>query len=315
MTVIVRKATLDDVGALTAIHTASIERWQRLTLQGQVEDVPYEQLTVHERWQHGGPWMSPETCAVYLNHLSRGLGIALAIERDGQIVAGAEVFPGEEPAPFGACLDLSLTLLPDERDPGAICTALLAFVRQLAEDTAHPHILMTQPLWPNVIDHLGLTRIAGGQSISWPVRQGQVFYQATPHEQDDPAQINGYALPLGRWHSAHYEWVTRWPSLWAGVPALRDRRVERLQLSVAGGRFFVMFAESPYDSRQASLYLWTPTPLLGPMLTAVNDKAHKLGFRRLDTTIVGQDYAFLGPDAEPDGVTYDIYGLDVTAEE
>jgi hypothetical protein len=69
MTVEVRQAGLDDTGAITALFGARIPIWQRINKQGQVEDVPYAQLTIYERWLHGGPWMSIETCAVLLNHL------------------------------------------------------------------------------------------------------------------------------------------------------------------------------------------------------------------------------------------------------
>ena len=70
----VRQAGLDDTGAISALFCARIPVWQRRNAQGQVENVAYDALTIYERWLHGGPWMSIETCAILLNHLLSGGG-------------------------------------------------------------------------------------------------------------------------------------------------------------------------------------------------------------------------------------------------
>ncbi|MBN2469786.1 MAG: hypothetical protein JXN59_03590, partial [Anaerolineae bacterium] len=131
------------------------------------------------------------------------------------------------------------------------------------------------------------------------------------HPNPDPALIKGWAMPLGRGQSARQEWESRWPALWMAVPQLRDRRVERLKFSVAGGMLFVMYAESIYDPRWASVYVWTGTPFTGPMLTAINDRAHKLGFRRLSSVVVGDSFAFLGAEAEPEGEPQGVFSIEL----
>ena len=73
----VRQAGLDDTGAISAFFARKFPSGSASTQQGQVEDVPYEALTIYERWLHGGPWMSVETCAILLNHLLLGAGIPL----------------------------------------------------------------------------------------------------------------------------------------------------------------------------------------------------------------------------------------------
>ena len=54
----IRQPTLDDTQAISALFQAKFERWQRIDENGQVEDLPYEQLSLYERWLHGGAWMS-----------------------------------------------------------------------------------------------------------------------------------------------------------------------------------------------------------------------------------------------------------------
>ena len=298
----VRTATLDDTAAIVAVHVAHITRWQRLTAAGEVEDVPYERLTVHERWLHGGPWLSVETCAVHLTHLHRGAVLPLVALRGGQVVGYAECYDGQEPAPFGHHVQVGTLAVHGEYAGQGVEAALLAHVIALGREWECERVCLAGDGLRPFYEGDGWRELVSGQRVTWPARTGQVFYQSTPHPDPDPAQVRGWVMPLGRERSAHQEWVMRWPELWVAVPELREQRVERLRFTVAGNTFFMMYVASPYDPRQASVFLWTAAPFTGPMLTAINDKAHKLGFRRLDTFVIGERYAFLGPDAEPDYV-------------
>ena len=68
----IRPALLDDTQAISQLFRARIDKWQRLTEQGQVEDLSYDELSIYERWLHGGAWMSIETGAIWLSHLLSG---------------------------------------------------------------------------------------------------------------------------------------------------------------------------------------------------------------------------------------------------
>src|SRR5512139_2051816 len=106
-TIHIREASLDDTQAISGLFRSRISAWQRLSAQGQVEDVPYDALTIYERWLHGGPWMSVETAALHLSHLLRGAGMPFVVESGGVVVAYAEAYHGVEPAPFGDHLHLA----------------------------------------------------------------------------------------------------------------------------------------------------------------------------------------------------------------
>lgn len=307
----VRTATLDDAQAITRIHRSNITRWQRLNEQGEVEDVPYEKLSVYERWLHGGPWMSVETCAVHLTHLLRGAGIPLVAAIGKRVLGHGEVFHGVEPPPFGDHLHIAVLYVHAESAGRGLEAALLAHVAALGRELGCQRVCVSHAGAGEFYEGEKWRRLASGQRVEWPARPGQVFYQATPHPQDDPAQIRGLMMPLGRFQNAVQEWVTRWPELWAGVPELHARRVERLKFTVAGASLFVLYAESPYDPRRASVYAWMPTLPGGPVLAAINDRAHKLGFRRLDSYVLDEHLKLLGPEAEPDGYTQELYSLEL----
>ncbi len=88
----VRLATLADTAAITEIYKTDVPTWERLDYAGELVPVSYESLSLYERWQHGGPWMSIETCSVHLNRLLAGSGFPLVAEFDGKVLAEAEVY-------------------------------------------------------------------------------------------------------------------------------------------------------------------------------------------------------------------------------
>src|SRR5512134_3072261 len=119
----IRPAQLDDTHGICALFRARVDKWQRLSADGQVEDLPYDALTVYERWLHGsrgdGPWMSVETSAIYLSHLLCGAGVPVVAASGREVLAYAEAYPGSEPEPYGDHLHLAHLLVhPDRRDDG-----------------------------------------------------------------------------------------------------------------------------------------------------------------------------------------------------
>ena len=307
----VRTATLDDTAAITAVHTSNVERWQRLLASGAVEDVDRADLNIYERWQYGGPWMSVETCAVHLTHLLRGAGIPVVAELEGRVVGHGEAFAGEEPAPFGKHLQVSVLFVHAEYAGRGVEQALLNHMVAVARELDCQRVCIGNEDAQQFYAGEGWRKLTVVRPVTWLPRTGQVFYQSTPHPSADPAQIKGWSMPLGRGQSARQEWESRWPTLWMAVPQLRDQRVERLKFTAAGGTLFVMYAESIYDQRWAHVYVWAGTPLTGPMVTAINDRAHKLGFRRLSSVVTGESFAFLGSEAEADGPARGVFSIEL----
>ena len=56
--ILVREAIMDDTAAISALFRQQVNVWQRFDADGRVEELPYEKLTIYERWLHGGAWMS-----------------------------------------------------------------------------------------------------------------------------------------------------------------------------------------------------------------------------------------------------------------
>ncbi|MEP7290556.1 MAG: hypothetical protein ABI835_02180, partial [Chloroflexota bacterium] len=308
MSINVRLAGLDDSAAISALFCAKIPLWQRVNPQGKVEDLPYEALTVYERWLHGGPWMSVETCAILLNHLLLGAGFPLVAERKGKIVGYLEAYHSVEPEPFGRLLHIA-HLLADNLD---VEYALIDDLNARAKALKSPRITVSRVGGASVYDQRYILKpISILRRFNLPARQGQIFYRAVEHLDTNPTQINGWAMPVGRLSCSRQEWETVWPRQWETLPELRKRQTARRHISAAGQDALMFCREHPYDPRRADLSLWTPKGLTPPLVSAVRDWAHREGYRTLVVTVEDDAKEALGTEAEYDGYMQETCTLEL----
>jgi len=98
----VRMASLDDVKGIVNVHCSDVDRWVK-HIDGKEVEAEYEDLTIEERFAHGGPWMSAETCAIHLNYLIVHSQYPIVAELNGKIVGELELYIGEERSILGKC--------------------------------------------------------------------------------------------------------------------------------------------------------------------------------------------------------------------
>ncbi|GIL12977.1 MAG: hypothetical protein BroJett038_16970 [Chloroflexota bacterium] len=309
----VRQAALDDTQAISRLFRSRITAWQRLDDRGQVQDVPYEALTIYERWLHGGPWMSIETAALQLSHLLRGAGLPAVVEAGGQVRGYSEAYYGQEPAPFGG--HLHLAHLAAEADDAGLQDALITGCLERAAALKCARVTVSclasdQPS-RSVYERHGFEALARVRRFNLPAKTGQVFYRATEHLDANPEQIRDWYMPVGRTGSARQQWETLWPRTWFAIPELRNQRAHRLHFSVAGQEAFVYCQQQLYLPRCADVFIWSPRPLSPQTLAAVRDWAHREGYRTLTMIVPDEAAAVLGAEAEPDGFALDIYATPV----
>lgn len=321
----IRQAVLDDTAAISALFRAGVSVWQRWR-DGRVETVPYDQLALAQRWQHGaadegmsGAWMSVETGAIWLNALLHGAGLPLVlVDAADQVVAYAEAFINNEPAPFGAHVHWAsfapASFTPADGSPG-LMAALLQGLRHRAGHMGCPLLTFNRASTEVEDPVMGVARLHPLTVLEtvyrWtiPARTGQVFYQATAHHDADPLQISGWGMPLGRIASPRWHWESQWPTLWDTLPALRERRRQRLHLSTGGIEALVLAQQSRYDPRTVEIALWTPQPLTAQMVTALRDWAHRSDYRTLSLIATETTAAVFGAGAERDAYQQQIVAL------
>ena len=139
----VRLATLDDVRGIVDVHCSDVKRWYK-RVGGRRAEARYEDLSVEERFEHGGPWMSVETCAVHLNYVLVSGQHPLVAELEGKIIGELELYVGEECGRLGktAFIDV-LEVHRDYRRRG-VGRALVEGARRIAVEEG----CETLSVWP-----------------------------------------------------------------------------------------------------------------------------------------------------------------------
>lgn len=316
----VRQARLDDTLAISTLFRAQISVWQRLNARGQVEDLPYEALTLYERWLHGGTdknaWMSVETSAIFLNRLLIGAGLPFVAEADGQVIGYAEAYPGVEPEPFGAHLHLAHLVTHPDHTADKPEDALMRYLLEQAKLLMDCRYLMVSISGYDTsaaafYQHYGMKPLAKVQRISISAKTGQGFYRAVEHARSDPAQIEGWAMTVGRWQSARQQWVLLWMRLWEAIPQIAERRTHRLQFSASGHQAFLCCQQQLYNPRSADIYCWSPKALTPQQLIAIRDWAHREGYRNLVMAVTEDAAKILGSEAEPDPSYQQVYAVEI----
>ncbi len=278
----IRTANLDDAQRISELFRAHVLRWQRMDAQGRVEDLPYESLTVYERWLHGGPWMSIETAAIWLSHLLRVQALPYLLEDGDSVLGYAELFPGAEPQPYSAHLHLGRLVTADDGGHGAALDALMHHLQGT--------LTVSQAAYDedslSFYKRYGFTERDRVQSVRLPAQGGAVgFYKVAEHLDAAPSQIESWQMPIGRSQSARQHWEDLWPQLWQGVPGIVARSTQRQRFDVAGQTAFVCVQQELYNPRAAEVYCWTPKPLTVQLLNAIRDWSYKQGYRTLTLTV------------------------------
>lgn len=292
-----RQATLDDTAVIGTLMRSNIQRWQRVDAGGRVEDLPYEALSIYERWLHGGAWMSVETAALWLSHLLRGAGTPLLICDDDQLVGYAELFVNDEAAPAGHHLHLGRLVLKDDTLHDAVLQHLL--------ERAVPHGQLSVVV--SKYDETSLQRyqryafreVQTVQDMIVSAQGASVgFYKVSEYPNADSAQIKGWHMPIGRSGSPRQQWETLWADLWAAVPEIVEQTIHRLRFSAAGLDALVCVQKTLYAARTADVYCWTSKPISGQLVAAIRDWTYKQGYRTLRLTIDPKLQKLLGNDVE-----------------
>lgn len=302
----IRQAVLDDTHVICRLFRSQIDRWQRINAAGQVEDVQPDDLTIYERWLHGGAWASIETGAIWLSHLKRVGVIPLVQIEAEQIIAYAEIYPGDEPEPFGKHLhvgqlvtqtdhantnELMKFILHEARDYGRITASSSAY------DNAQAEFYQRYALLPYLQVH----------QYRIPAQTGQGFYKSVEHPLAGSQQIEGWQMPVGRLTSARQQWESHWASLWEAIPKIMEKPVHRIRFSASGQDAFVCIKQQLYDVRTADVFCWSAKLLSSQLLTAIRDWAYKQGYRTLVMAVDDKTAKVLGEIAEPDPYHQQIF--------
>ncbi|MEN6644905.1 MAG: GNAT family N-acetyltransferase [Armatimonadia bacterium] len=277
----VRPATLEDTAAICGIHCSNVAEWFRRLPDGTRQAAEYSELTVRERFALGGPWMSPETCQIHLmNMLDCGAHVLVA-EVGGRTLATAEIFIGDEPAPFARNAHLSILYVHARHHRRGLGSALMDAALQLATK-AGCDTFSTSPD-DEALDFyrrfdLGPFHTQPELEIALP--------PTLPRMETRPARATEYPggnalMRLGRYQSSRQEWEQ---NFWPPYPpelGLRGRDIVKI---ARDSRLIVACSPTFSDPTKAIVQAWAPPDMrLSEVAAAALAEAAAAGFRTATT--------------------------------
>lgn len=281
---IIRQAVLDNTRAISKLYRASIKRWQRMTDDGHIEDLSYEDLSIYERWLHGGTWMSTETGALWLSHLASGNGLSFIYEDNDKIIGYAEATISKEAPPYGQNLHIHDLISESDYVRKALLNHLIEEAKQIGTISVTSSLYDASKL--TFYRSFGFNDLAQVQQIHVSAKGASVgFYQVTEHHNASASQIDGWHMPLGRTESARYHWETLWARLWNAIPEITAQPIHRLKFNAGGQDAFVVVKEDQYNARNANIFCWTPKALTPNLIGAIRDWTYKTGYRTLTMAV------------------------------
>lgn len=280
----VRQATLADTLPITDIYCSTVMDgvFTRFNHDGSRTPASYETLNLFERYLNGGPWMSTETCAVWLAYLLRyGDEIPLVVVEDGVVRGEAEIAIGKEPAPYGYHLNINTLRVHETAHRRGLGSALIQYIKAMAAVMKVQHVLVADPRPSEFYQKHDFKSTVVRRKIIIAVRTGRVFYKATELTNFDPKSVQGWGMPFGRYQNARHGWIHVLPGFWNGVQELVETDVHRFEVTLSGQRGILVLEQDRYRPTYAQAYLWSERPLSGLLVSAIKDRAAQLNYEAL----------------------------------
>lgn len=291
----VRQAILEDAQAITDIYRSLVPRWMQTDAEGQAIESEYSRLNLYERWGHGGPWMSIETCAVWLAHLlQRQDSIPLVAELDGIVIGQAEVFISQEAPPYGHHINISTLCIRAEMQQTEIGTALVQYIEEMARVLGCSQVTVAYAEPSAFFESVGYLPTHTRHNILLSAEEGRVFYRALELSDNNPTQIDGWYMPLGRYQNAREEWERMYWPIWNSVPQLVEAKWHKLYIDLTGQPGILHLHQHDDDPSIATARLWTKNPLSTHILSAMRDRAARLGYKRVRTLVDSANLPIMG---------------------
>lgn len=291
----VRHARLDDAPAICSLHRSHVDRWCR-RVGVEVVDVPYASLSPGERWGHGGPWMSGETCAVHLNNLLLEGHFALVAEAGGQVVGEMELFPGEEGAPYGKNLHVGLLYVRKGRTGEGIGRALMDRAFLLAGGLGRETVTVA-----SAAENAGFYGKCGFEGagslveLEAAVKPYAVAVAPMPPPASLRAFVRGLPMPIGRYQSSAFhafEQIDRY-----AIPEFLECRRDLVFAAVDGHPSLFAFTRRETEPPRADVYAWTAAGAASAAKAALA-LLHRAGVGYATILLAGDDYYALADEVD-----------------
>jgi len=283
--VVVRRATLDDVKGIVEVHCSGVSKWYRF-LNGVRVEAEYDELSVADKWAHGGPWMSVETCAVHLNYVLTSKQYPLVAVLGGRVVGELELYIGFENSVLGKHGWIDVLEVHREYRGRGVGRKLVEKAREIAVEEGCD----TLAVWPDP-SATGFYRKLGFDKTAFRVKYVKLdLTSVKPAKPEDLGRVAEFPESydvLSDWlyvslrnTSSYVAWLkSRWSY------AVEDEVLKSVKASIDGDAALVIKGVWGEPS-EASLYLWVKDrDLLLEALEKAASIARYMGFSGLKVSM------------------------------
>ncbi len=277
---IIRLASLDDVRGIVGVYCSSIDKWYRI-VDGKRVEASYDELSVEERFAHGGPWMSIETCSVHLNYVLINNQYPIIALLNDIVVGELELYVGEEKGVLGKTAFIDVLEVHREHRRRGIGRKLV----EKAKEIALEHGCNTISVWPDP-QAIGFYERCGINNVAYNIIMVEInlreFKPQTKHQVLDeiPREYTWYKdkyFVSPRILSSHTAWLKQ---QW--IYAVELERIERIQGYIPSLQT-VFIVENMWDDKwKGRVYIWIENPgNIGKALETIAWFSTKKGFNKL----------------------------------
>ncbi|MHB9033749.1 MAG: GNAT family N-acetyltransferase, partial [Anaerolineae bacterium] len=271
----IRPATLDDVVAITEVHKGDVPEWTK----GFGDDsapASYEELSVFERYMACGPWMSVETCAIHVNQLLLHDLPPIVVVVDGEVVAEAEFYIGDEGVPYGKTLDISVLYVHPKAQGQGVGGALLTYLVDRAERKECRNVTVV-PGPRGFYAHFGFSEINERPHLLVTARKSPLEYTIEDIDVETPWKVvAGVPMPLGRYTSSRQEWE-RHKMITYHLPELAHCLHRRIHIKTRiSDAVAILGQHSPFDDALVA-HAWTANMPINDLVAILRNECFRSG--------------------------------------
>jgi ribosomal protein S18 acetylase RimI-like enzyme len=297
-----RHARLDDAGQICDINRSHIERWYR-KIDAEQYEVPYDSLSISERWGFGGPWMSIETCAIHLNNLLLKHQLPIVAQIGEELVGVMELFLGKEAAPLGNNMHIGLLYVKKGHTGKGVGRALVEKAFNLAAEHGCDTVTVASSQANETFyEKCGFERSRAMIEIEVIPKESDVAIKPLRAPLNVQSFARGKSMVIGRYQSSSYHLFELQDA--CATPDFLSARRETVFAEVSGYPSLFAFVKYGVQPQTAEVYAWTEGTDTGDVISAALTLLHRdhVGYATLllameDYTIIADtvDAAVKGP--------------------
>ncbi len=294
-TLTIRHARLEDASQISDIHRSHVSRWYR-KLGAEQFDVPYGSLSLSERWGFGGPWMSPETCAIHLNNLLLQRHLPFVAQKGDELLGEMELFSGDEGLPYGKNMHIGLLYVRKDATGQGIGKALADKAREIAVSLGHDTLTVAScQANMGFYEGLGFARQGTLVELEAAAKAYDVDISPMAPPLNMPSFARGMSMPVGRHQSSAFHLFEQLDAY--AIPEFLNCGRERAFVGVNGHPSLVAFVRDDTGAR-ADVYGWSGAASAYELATAALTILHGQGLKYANILVTADDYNLMADGLE-----------------